>query len=66
MASPVNQHCASCIGTLSFPVRQIRTACHGKTMLRPADARSQVHVTSAVPAAAVRILERDGELGTWE
>ena len=20
MASPVNQHCASCIGTLSFPI----------------------------------------------
>ena len=28
MASPGNQHCASCIGTLSFPI-----SCHGEQKL---------------------------------
>ena len=25
MASPVNQHCASCVGTLSFPIARCST-----------------------------------------
>ena len=29
MASPGNQHCASCIGTLSFPMRVRPTDCCG-------------------------------------
>jgi len=32
MASPGNQHCASCIGTLSFPIDVARTVCGKESM----------------------------------
>ena len=28
MASPGNQHCANCIGTLSFPMRRVMARSH--------------------------------------
>ena len=34
MASPVNQHCASCIGTLSFPIRITRVSILTEGVLR--------------------------------
>ena len=34
MSSPVNQHCASCIGTLSFPIRITRVSILTEGVLR--------------------------------
>ena len=71
MASPVNQHCANCIGTLSFPVQLSAAAARSwfvkvsfllgdritsKTQM-PTPSRPIVAFTSdALPCAAVCVL----------
>ena len=40
MASPGNQHCASCIGTLSFPIRQASTSGDKRQVFPKQDQRN--------------------------
>ena len=48
MASPGNQHCANCIGTLSFPTSILRLSC------RNANSITNTHFAQCKRSIAVR------------
>ena len=49
MASPGNQHCANCIGTLSFPTSILQLSC------RNANSITNTHFAQGKRSIAVRI-----------
>jgi len=66
MASPVNQHCANCIGTLSFPkTRSRRQARRGmppseptKSYARTRGRTSRIHDASG-PIYSIQVIDRE-------
>jgi len=55
MAGPGNQHCASCIGTLSFPIPVYTSIPRWKCLVSDASERTSVVVVVLVATAAAKV-----------
>jgi len=65
MASPGNQHCAICIGTLPFPVAQRGVNLHHNLIQDPNAGNSRVAINDYAKVRTPRLIKRE-TANSWQ